>query len=133
MDTLFEMVRQLRGDIGERDASLVLNADLVGWIKEGAEITAREAKCYEREAVFQAVDRVAVYRAEDVMPRYLGKIVEVFFRGLPCKLISPKIGMDFGDSASQQPTSYWQDTYRIGLYPAPIVTNYNLGIASFTK
>lgn len=133
MDTLFEMVRQVRGDMGERDPSMVLNADILGWIKEGAELTAREAKCYERESVFQAQDRVGTYSGEDVLPGYCGKIVEVFYRDVPCRLTSPRVGYEDVQTASQQPSAYHQDTHRFGLYPLPIVTNYSTGTASFVK
>lgn len=133
METLFEMMRQIRGDMGEKDASLVLHADLIGWLDDGAQFAADEAKCYERTTVFQAKNKIPIYRAHEVLPRYLGKVAEVWYRESRLLLMNPMPWKEVIDSTAAEPSAYFTSLTEFGLYPNPLVTNYSVGLAKFTK
>lgn len=133
MDSLFQLVRRVRGDMGEKDAALVLDADILEWIRDGAERTARMAKCYQRKAVFQASDRIPIYRATDKLLDYCGAIFQAWYRDQRLILANQIHQSDLWNQTSSLPSEYGFDDRDIFILPNPLVTNYTTGTATFTK
>jgi hypothetical protein len=133
VQTLFEAMRQIRGDMGERDAALIHNADLIGWINTGARLAAEGSKCVERASVIQAQSSVPWYTLEDALPKFLGQVNNVYYRERPLSLVNVRLFDEVQRTSSSTPAGYYYENGRLGIHPTPTVTNYSTGLANFTK
>lgn len=136
MQTLYEMVRDVRGCVKEKSAALLSEGEIAAWINDGAEIVAREAMCVRRISMFAALDNVQEYDPRLVLPGYLDKVRQSWYRDRELRLIDTKYtGYGLMLPAGSQPTGLYHDPTLLLLWPRPSVTTYGpVGVtATFTS
>lgn len=134
MQTLYEMVRDVRGCVKEKNAALLAEGEIVAWINDAAEMVARDSMSCRRIWTFQAQDQVQEYDPRLILPGYLDKIRMAWYRDRELRVMDTKnMGYSLMLPAGSQPTAFYNDPTLLLLWPRPTVTNYITGTATFTS